>query len=87
MDHLPDHLLIDECKRRFIVLEIIPREELEECMETLLIRDEWKEIKDIINKDFYELIADTFDDYAQSLLRDIRVRDRQKNLHNMWHKI
>lgn len=79
MDHIPDHLLIDECKNRYIVLELITRYEFEECIQTILTNEEWKEIKENVNNDFYELIGDMFDDYVHALLRDIRVRNHNKN--------
>jgi hypothetical protein len=75
ISRLTDEELRTECLKRFVVIEMISKEEMEFTQEFKLSVEEWTELKNKLNVDFYELIGDDMDDYVHGIIRDIRVRD------------
>ena len=80
---IPSH----ECYKRFSVIEMISRQEMEEAMEVIFTNGEWEEIKREINMSFYELIGDDVDEFSFTILREIRNRSDQIKPKNKYHSI
>jgi len=79
MDKISDKDLMAECLKRFVVIEMITKEEMEYTQEFKLSSDEWNEMKEKINTEFYELIGDDVDEYVHEILRNCRIRTKSLN--------
>ena len=75
ISRLTDEELRTECLKRFVVIEMISKEELEYTQEFKLSMEEWTELKNKLNVEFYELIGDDLDEYVHVIIRDIRIKD------------
>jgi hypothetical protein len=87
MDHISDAELRKESLKRFAVIVMISRQEMEEAMGVFMTNAEWEDVKCQLNTAFYELICDDVEEFSYTLLREIRIRSQQNEPCNRWHSV